>query len=406
MKQSKKNILMTTAVLAVFAIGGWFLQETQSNKVAVATEVRDHAEEGGHEDHGDEHAEGGVELTPEQIKESGIELVTVSVGSIKGQIDVPGQVMTAENRRALVVPKAPGIVAKTFKNIGDSVEKGDVLAIIESRDMAEAGAEYLAAESAKGLAQNVLAREKSLWEKKITAEQDYLNASNTAKEAEIRYDLAVQKLQALGHSRDAIKSMANQKDRGRLRFHELISPISGRVVQKNAILGAHVDSEQMVYDVADTSVVWVEAAVPENDGEVLSDAQDVRISQDGRQASGRLIFVSPVIDPATRSIKAIAEIQNDQMLWRPGSFVTLSIATGAEVEAIVVPQSAIQTIEGKTVVFVQGEHGFDVREVQLGQKTVDMVEIVSGLEGGEVIAAANSFVLKAELGKSEAGHEH
>ncbi len=412
MKRNKKNTLMMTTILAVFVAGGWFWQVRHTENVTPSVEVRGYKEEKDHEDHAvetaheDEHAESGVELSSEQIKEAGIELVTVSVGPVTSRLKVPGQIVTAENRRALVVPKVPGIVSKTFKNVGDSVKQGEVLAIIESRDMADAMAEYLAAVSGRDLAQNVLTREKSLWEKKITAEQDYLNARNAAKEADIRYHLAIQKLQALGHSRDAIKSIASQKEPERLRFHELVSPIAGRAILKDAILGAHVDSEQVIYDIADTSVVWVDAAVPENDGSMLSDGQDVSIIQDGQLFKGKMIFVSPVIDPSTRSIKAIAEIQNEQLLLRPGSFVTLNIATDKSGEGIVVPQSALQSVEGKTVVFVQGEHGFSMREVQKGQDSGDLVEILFGLKSGEVIATTNSFVLKAELGKSEAGHEH
>lgn len=138
----------------------------------------------GHEDehgHGGgeaegEHAEGIIALNAEQIAAAGIKVAAVGPGKLAREVSVPGKIVAAADRMAQIVPKVGGTVTEAKKNLGDTVEKGEVLALIESREMAEAVADYLAAKRAEELARTTFNREKGLWDKKITAEQDYLTA--------------------------------------------------------------------------------------------------------------------------------------------------------------------------------------------------------------------------------------
>lgn len=347
----------------------------------------------------DEHAEGEIHLSEEQIKAAGINIAPVSGGMLAKEITVPAKITAAADKLAQIVPKASGIVADARKNIGDTVEKGDVMALIESREMAEAIADYLAAKRSEDLARMTFNREKSLWQKKITAEQDFLNAQNAYEESSIRLDLTRQKLQALGH--DDVKT-----GKGNTRFHELRAPIAGRVINRELTLGEYVDTSRAAYTIADLSVLWVETSISAADIALVHEGQIATINGNAGQAAAKVIFVSPAMSSGTQTAKAIIELHNPDGRWRAGDFATAIIATSAAPAPTIIPKDALQTIEGKKAVFVRTAKGFEKRDIQTGLADSEKVEVISGLSAGENIAVSNTFTLKAELGKSEAGHEH
>jgi cobalt-zinc-cadmium efflux system membrane fusion protein len=142
------------------------------------------------------------------------------------------------------------------------------------------------------------------------------------------------------------------------------------------------------------------------DLEVIEEGQPVIIesgADSGKRGEGRIIFVSPLVDPNTRSARVVAEVDNKSMIWRPGAIVTASIVIKQESAGISVPRAALQSIGGERVVFVRTSSGFQKRAVTTGSSDEQNVEITSGLSAGEQIAVKNSFLLKAELGKGEGG---
>lgn len=361
-----------------------------------------HVEEGHDEhEHGEEgHGEEGViKLDDMQLSAAGIKIAEVGPGKLAREVNVPGKIVAAADRMAQIVPKVEGVVTEARKNLGDTVKTGEVLALIESREMAEAVADFLAAKRTEQLSRTTYEREKSLWDKKITAEQDYLNAQNANQEANIRLDLAKQKLQALGHEGDIGSN-------GSARFHKLKAPLDGRVIGRELTLGEYVDTTHTAFTVADLSVVWVETAIAPGDLPFVKEGQTANIAGSGGKAEGKLIFISPAIDPETRTAKAIIELENAQGTWRPGEFANAAIATSAQDSEILIPKEAVQSIEGQNVVFVKTAKGFEKRSVGLGREDSRHVEIISGLQSGEPIATTGTFTLKAEFGKAEAEHSH
>lgn len=357
-----------------------------------------HEDEHGHGGEG-EHAEGVIALSAEQIAATGIKVAPAGPGNLAREVAVPGKIVAAADRMAQIVPKVGGTVTEARKNLGDTVEKGEILALIESREMAEAVADYLAAKRAGELARTTFNREKGLWDKKITAEQDYLNAKNAHEEAAIRLDLTRQKLQALGHEGEI-------SGNGNARFHELKAPFAGRVIARELTLGEYVDTTHSAYAIADLSVVWVETAIAPGDLPFVKEGQPATVIGSGGKAQGKLVFISPAIDPETRAAKAIIELENTDGQWRPGEFANAAIATSAQEADILLPKEALQTIENQKVVFVRAEQGFEKRVVSTGREDSRHVEILSGVAFGEPVAVTSTFTLKAELGKAEAEHEH
>jgi cobalt-zinc-cadmium efflux system membrane fusion protein len=158
--------------------------------------------------------------------------------------------------------------------------------------------------------------------------------------------------------------------------------------------------------VADLSVLWVETAIAPDELSFVQEGQEAVVKGSNKQDAGKLIFVSPVIDPDTRSAKAIIEIQNADGKWRSGDYATALIATSQQEAAAIVPKDAIQTMEGKPYAFVKTAEGFEKREVRIGRTDSQNIEVTSGLKAGEAVATSNTFTLKAEAGKSEAEHSH
>jgi cobalt-zinc-cadmium efflux system membrane fusion protein len=203
-----------------------------------------------------------------------------------------------------------------------------------------------------------------------------------------------------------IKSYDKANAAETLRFHEVRSPIAGRVIGRELTLGEYVDRTHAAFTIADLSVVWVETAIAPADISFVKEGQTAYITNTNSKAEGKLVFVSPVIDQETRSAKAIIELDNKDGIWRPGEFVTALIATSAQAAGMTVPKDAIQSIGGKPALFVRTVDGFEKRDVVTGREDTQRIEIISGLKPGEQIAVSNTFTLKAELGKSEAEHDH
>lgn len=370
------------------------------------------AEAGGHAEgeEGEEEAEGAIHLSAAQIEAANIEVATVQAGSLARRFSVPGIVTLNADRVARIPAMVVGTVADLRKRLGDEVAEGEVIAVLESREVAEAKSEYLAAVVNFDLQKTLFEREQSLWEKKITAEQQFLRARATFTEAELQADLARQKLSALDV--DEEEAAALREPSGiTLRQKEIRSPIAGRVVERLVDLGAPVGGEgqaKELYVVADLSSVWVELTVPTSHIDGIREGQKVVISVGGteKRTDGKIIFISPTLDQETRSARVIAEIDNKELAWRPGSFVSAEIITEEEPVDLAVPQAAVQRLEGGQVVFVRTPEGFATREVALGRSDAQVTEVISGLQPGETIAVENTFILKAELGKGEAEHAH
>ncbi|MGY4285127.1 RND family efflux transporter MFP subunit [Bradyrhizobium sp. LM2.7] len=178
----------------------------------------------------------------------------------------------------------------------------------------------------------------------------------------------------------------------------------GRVVERKVELGAAVGRDNLeteLFVIVDLSRVWVDLSVASSDLPLIKEGQPVTISARGlsETTTGKIIFVSPLVDKETRTTRVVAEIQNADRTWRPGSFVTAAIALNERSVPVVVPTTAIQKFEGRTVVFVRTRDGFEKRDVVLGQKEDQALEILSGLTPGETVAVTNTFSLKAELSK-------
>ena len=286
---------------------------------------------------------------------------------------------------------------------------GGFLAV--SRPLADAKASYLSARARLDLAESSFEREERLWERQISAEQDFLDARRALEEARIEVRSAGQQLDALGVDVSTLPRMVASSDVSLTRY-ELAAPISGTIIERHAVLGEVLEegAQPPAFIVADTDSVWVDAAVYGADlGRIRAGAPvSIDPGDGGQPIESSIDFVSPQIGERTRTGRARIVIDNPGDRLRPGMFVTVFAAASDAQPTVRVPVTALQTVEGETVVFVRTSDGFEVREVRLGRRSDRYAEILSGVSLGEMIATTQSFSLKAELQKGEFddGHAH
>jgi cobalt-zinc-cadmium efflux system membrane fusion protein len=381
-------------------------------------EDHDHGEGEGHEGHdlGEEEGEGGhahehegpIRLTEEQREEFGIVVAPAETGAVTDSFTLPAEVHYNGDRLAHVVPRVSGIVTEVNATEGDTVKKDELLAVLDSRELADAKSDYLAALERENLEQTKYAREEQLWTKKITSERTYLDAKSALAEARIARRGAEQKLYALGISEQQLDRVRREKDTV-LTSYRLTAPFDGHVVKRHITLGEFIDADQQAFVVADLSTLWIDLSVFPGDLDRIEEGQTVEILDDRGNviAQETIAFVTPQIEEGTRT--AIARIVSDPAggRLRPGMFLTARVTVDSGKDAVKVPRAAVQTIEDKPAVFVETDEGFEPRPVTLGPKGEDEIVIAEGLEPGEPIVTEGAFTLKAEMSKgSFGGHHH
>ena len=349
---------------------------------------------------------GLVRLTDAQIAKAGILTEAVSEGRLSRHLHVPGTIVPSANLTARVAVKTTGTVVELRKGLGDRVAKGEVVALLDSREIAESKGEYLAARVSADLQKTLYERDKALWDKRISSEQQYLRSQASYQDLKVKEDAARRKLTFLGLSQAEIDALANQPE-AQFERQEIRSPIAGRIVERRVDPGAAVGRDNLeteLYSVVDLSTVWVDLAVSPSDMPLVREGQavTVRTEATGEAARGSIVFIVPVLDQNTRAARVVAELANPNETWRPGSFVAAEILVSDKPVRVIIPASAIQTLEGKPNVFVRVADGFEARPLTLGRSDDDNAEVTAGLEPGETVAVANTFTLKAELGKAAA----
>lgn len=343
---------------------------------------------------------GLIALTPEQTRNANLVIATAAPGKIRSAVEFPGEIKFNEDRTAHVVPRVAGVAESVAANLGQRVKKGDLLAVFASTQLSDQRSELLAAQRRLELARTTYAREKKLWEDKVSAEQDFLAARTALQEAEIAEQNARQKLTAIGASPAASAGAIN-------RF-ELRAPFDGIVVEKHLALGEAVAAETAVFTISDLNTVWAEFVIAPKDLGHVKLGEAVRVASaafDGK-ADGKISYVGALLGQQTRTATARVTLSNPEMAWRPGLFVTVSVATGETDAAVVIDNEALQTEGGRPQVYVEVPGGFVARPVKTGRSDGKRIEIVEGLAAGDRYVAANSFVLKAEQGKASAEHAH
>ena len=376
-----------------YLVGDAVVEEPHSFKVSIAAQSGNQSYRFGYDQ-----IEARVTMSDAQLKQNGVTLLTAGPARINSTLKMIGEIRLNEDRISHVVPLLTGVALESKVNAGDRVRRGQLLAVMSSQLLADQRSELLAAQKRLALARTTNAREKKLWEEKISAEQDYLQARNAMQEADIAVQNARQKLASLG----------GEGSGGSLTRYEIRSPIDGVVVEKHLSLGEAVQGDAKIFVIADLSTVWAEMTVAAKDLNAVRIGQtaSIKATAFAAETSGKVTYVGALIGEQTRSAKARVVLPNPQGLWRPGLQVDVELVAGTVDVPVAVAAVAIQTVRDWTVVFGRYGESLEARPLELGRTDGKFIEVISGLNAGEIYAAANSFLIKADLEKSGASHDH
>ena len=426
----KTNVKIILALLLVLV--GAFQSCTRDGET-----VHDHDQEEEHKhgsgevhEQGEEEHEGEVTITEEAISANEIEVSTVVKTVLRPSLDVPGRVVFDPDAVAHVGSPLTGRVSELAATIGEHVSAGDVLAVIESPELGAIQGEYLEQRSAARMAAPIVELAKSTYERARQLAETEAVSRTESERRQIKYKTAQAELQAARSAASALESKlrvfgVDQEGLDRLTesreldlYHRIRAPISGRVVEREVTLGELVKPEdEALFVLGDPERIWVIADVPESRAAEVGVGARARVAGPlGEQSAmeGEVAYVAPVVDPSTRTVSVRIVPDRSERVLRPGMFARVSLSLRSAGDAprhpvLAVPEAAIQVIEGRPVVFspVEGEaNTFAKRAVTVGPPVGTMVPVLSGLRAGERVVVSGSFILKAELGKEGAAHEH
>jgi cobalt-zinc-cadmium efflux system membrane fusion protein len=339
-------------------------------------------------------------LAPAAQAKNPVKTAAAERTKLAGDIQVVGTVAFHEDHFAVVGPLVAGRISRVSAGVGDKVKRGQVIAEIESSDVGQARAELVSAKARFAAADANLKRETDLAEKKISSsrEKELARAQWETEQAGVR--AAIMRLRAIGLSPADIEAAEKHDMGGRVQMR---APISGTVIERKVTLGQAVERATDAFNIADTTHVWVTLDLYEKDLSRVHVGQEVETRTDARPGEsfrGRVAFIVPVIDETTRTAKVRLEFPNPGDVLHAGQLVTARIIADpkqATAEVLAVPRSAIEQVEGKTVVFVKSGDAFERRSVLVGTSGGEQVEIRKGLDAGEVVAVDGAFLLKSEL---------
>ena len=327
---------------------------------------------------------------------AGIEILTITAGNAN-TFSANGTITYDANRVSVVSPRVEGHIVAVRADLGQQVPAGGLLAILESRDVGQIRGELERARSSVDITKRNYEREDRLFREQISPQKEMLEAESAYRSAQAEYRSAAARLSAVGAAG------------GHAGVFDLRSPIAGTVVERNASPGATVGPSSNLFTVADLRNVWITVDVYEGDLSRIhrgAVATVVPTALAGESFSGRVTYAGGVVDTASRTFKVRVEVGNPNLRLRPGMFAQVRLETapeGTEDGTLGVPETAVQEMNGKQVVFVAGSRGgvFAARQVTLGPPTGNGVRVVThGLIAGERIVVQGAFQLKAELTKA------
>lgn len=339
--------------------------------------------------------EGRVTMLDSSIKSSGLELLKVEPMMFENALELKGELKFPDNFESFITPKASGTLVKTYSTIGDKVSQGDLLATVQSQDLIRLNAERSIAMDTLQFSRKKMEQERTLFQKRVSPEIDYINAQREFEDAQIRANELNSLIRSYGGSGNGTI--------------EVRAAMSGTILQVLGAFGSNVTPASPLFKIANTSQLLAIVNVPADKLNEINPDNKVTVkpqTQTGtEEALGRIKYISDVIDPKTRTAQVFIEISN-QFKWRSGQLITAQIFEKQTMKQMVVREDALQTFRDWDVVFIRVGNDFEARPLELGDKFNGYVEVKSGLKAGQVYAAGNSYLLKAELGKSGATHDH
>jgi RND family efflux transporter MFP subunit len=349
-----------------------------------------------------------VTLSREAVERAGISTAAVTRGARSAELRLPGVVEPSTYRQVAVTPLTAGRVTRVLVELGQHVRRGQTMAEIFSPELAEAQARYAAAQAGLDAHEREFRRTEELVKIGAASRQDLerIHAEHVARTADVQS--ARSRLELLGVETTTLDAAAGQNVGTSV---DVPAPIDGVVTERRANVGLNVDTGSDLFTVIDLSTVWVVADLYERDFPRVRVGSSVRVTTTaypGLTLQGRVDYIDPQVNRESRTAKLRVEVGNRQGQLRLGMYADVHIAPPAEEMMLLVPRQAVQAIGGRQVVYLadpQAPGRFTERPVATGPVTGDAIEILTGLEPGDVVVAAGSFAVRAERERT-GSHQH
>lgn len=359
----------------------------------------DHAKESKEDQHSEE---GEIELTAQQMVEHGLKVETVTQGEVNSFVTLPGKLVVNTDQQAHISPNFSGHVEQVNVALGQYVERGQTLAVLSVPELIDQQASLSIAQSSLRLAQQEYQREQQLWSQGISAKQDLQRAENAYRQAQITVQSQQARLHALGST--------GQNGRFVIR-----APIPGMISQKDIVVGENVQLADQLFVIENLKDLWLEFNLPNTSNIQLQAGQILNFKTNGSDQNyqAKVQTLNSQADLQTGRLQVRAKVTTQADVLRPNVLVNVFVTDAQAKTALRVQKKALQQVEGKPVVFVieseeKGLVHLKAQPIEVGVSSQDgqWLEVISGLTEGQKYIADGSFLLKSELEKDEAGHEH
>lgn len=349
------------------------------------------------------HEDAVVTLTPESQRAAEIVVEEVAFRPLQRKLQAPGSIQVNQNRLAHVGPRIPGRIVEIKAGLGERVKAGATLAVIDSPELGQAQSDYLTARAKLVVAEKAFERAKTLLEGKVIGTGEYQRREGEYLAAKAEAQAAEDRLTLLGMTDDAIAALGGERA---IRSQVAITaPFGGTVIDRRVTLGEVVEPGKALFTIADLSVLWGIAEIPEQDLARVKKGLPAEVSVSaypGEKFQGRTTYLSETIDPSSRTVNVRVDVDNGRGKLKPEMFATFTIVTDEADRVLSLPDTAIQREGGKAIVFVaKGEGRFEKRPVELGPESQGWQVVRSGLQPGEQVVTKGAFVLKSETLKGQ-----
>lgn len=347
--------------------------------------------------------EGEIQLTSQQMVEQGLKVAVASTGLVEKLTTLPGKLVVNTDQQAQISPNFSGYVEQVNVALGQSVQKGQTLAVLILPELIDQQANLRMAQVNLDLARKDYQREQQLWSQGISAKQDYQRAENAYRQAQITVQSSQARLNALG---------ASGNNNGRFLIK---APISGVISKKDIVVGENVQLADQLFVIENLKDLWLEFNLPNTSNIHLQAGQILNFKTNGSDQNyqAKVQTLNPEADLQTGRLQVRAKVTTQADVLRPNVLVNVFVTDAQAKTALRVQKKALQQVEGKPVVFVieseeKGLVHLKAQPIEVGVSSQDgqWLEVISGLTEGQKYIADGSFLLKSELEKDEAGHGH
>jgi cobalt-zinc-cadmium efflux system membrane fusion protein len=367
---------------------------------------------------GEEHIH--LEISRKKQQEWGIMTGSPLLQNISSQITLPGSLSLNSNKTAHITSFVHGQISGLSVDLGTKVRRGQTLITINSPDFGQAQADFLEARAALKLSQQEYERAMRLREEKAIEEREYLRRKADYEKLSTEFGALGSALHSYGITHEQMDELIAKCDAMEDEEYKceiadpylpILSPISGTVIFRDAIIGSHIEPEKILFTVSDLKTLWAILDAYEKDIPYISEESRVHILSPlypDKKFTGKVTYIGETIDPKLRTVKVRVEIPNTEGLLKPNMYIQGILENQTQGKGILtVPEEAIQNLDGKKVVFVMESRGvFATREVAIGNKIDHRRIIRSGLKPGEHLVIKGAFTIKTEMKKGTFTHQH